>query len=87
MPPPCIYLFPRTIPDPRNNPEPPVWNLNQLKFLERLARVFGVRDDEITKVHIHARMEGANVQRKTVLARGNEVVGSSEWTTIQRASR
>ena len=87
VPPPCIYLFPRSIPDARNNPRPPVWHLEEVRFLNRLASVFHVRPEEITEVHIHAQMDGPNIQRKTILVREGNTVGESSWTTIQRAAR
>ena len=30
VPPPCLYLFPRSIPDPRNNRTPPCWKWGKL---------------------------------------------------------
>jgi len=87
VPPPCIYMFPRRIPDPRNNPDPPVWRIEDVKFLKALGEVFGVREDEVTQVSILARMHGADVQRRTVLLRSGVVVGESGWTTVARAVR
>ncbi len=85
VPPPCIYLFPRTVPDPRNNPNPPVWELRQLTFLAALAEVFKCRDDDITTVEIATQMSEATVQRRTTLKRGNLIVLESKWTALKRA--
>lgn len=87
VPPPCIYLFPRTIPDPRNNRSPEVWRLNELPFIHALAKTFGCRETEVVAVRIQTRMKGSNVQRRTTLARGAEILRESEWTTLRRASR
>jgi hypothetical protein len=86
VPPPCIYLFPRTIPDPRNNPKPPIRKLNETHFLKALAKVFGCDASEITDVNIHVRMEGANTVRKTILKRGTQVVKESDWTELKQLS-
>lgn len=87
VPPPCIYLFPRTIPDPRNNAHPPVRRLAETDFLLALAQVFGCNLNDITDVSIQVRMDGANVVRKTTLTRDGRVVKDSEWTELKRASR
>ena len=87
VPPPCIYLFPRTVPDPRNNPEPKIWRLHEITFLKALWECFNGDDNDITEVHLHAKMEGANIVRKTILQRGDVVLAESGWTKIKRASR
>jgi len=86
LPPPCIFLFPRTIPDPRNNPAPPTWNLNEIRFLAILSDAFHVTVDECTKVEIHARMDGANTQRKTICTMNTAVLRESDWQDIKRSS-
>lgn len=86
VPPPCLYLFPRQIPHPRNNPCPPVHRLSEVKFLEVLAQAFGCDDNDITSVHIDASMEGASVARKTRLVRNGEVVRESRPTIVKRAT-
>lgn len=85
IPPPCLFLFPRTIPDPRNNPNPYVWNLQDVHLLDVLAKAFNNKNDEIVKVGISARMSGADVQRRTTYTAGNNVLVVSKWSTIRRA--
>jgi hypothetical protein len=87
VPPPCIYLFPRSIPDPRNNPNPRAWKIQEITFLKALLDAFHGRADDVTEIHIQARMDGPEVQRKTILKRKGKVLSGSEWTTIKRASR
>jgi hypothetical protein len=87
VPPPCIYLFPRTIPDPRNNPEPMPWQLGEVEFLQLLYDEFKCTSQDVIEVRLKTRMEGANVQRRTVLSQGAVVVAESDWTTLRRASR
>jgi hypothetical protein len=86
VPPPCIYLFPRSRPEPRNNPAPSVWRLGELSFIQALATTFGCRETEIVEVHIQARMNGPNLQRKTTLIRAGTVLRESSWNSIKRAS-
>lgn len=87
VPPPCIYLFPRSKPDPRNNPKPSVWKLDELPFVHALARSFRCPDNEIVEFHIETRMEGADLQRKSTLIRSGQILAESRWTTLKRASR
>lgn len=87
VPPPCIYLFPRTIPDPRNNPEPNVWQLEEITFLKALWECFNGDENDIIEIHLHAKMEGASVTRKTILRRGGVDLAESKWIKIKRASR
>ncbi|MFH1913674.1 MAG: hypothetical protein ABIK45_05310 [Pseudomonadota bacterium] len=86
IPPPCIYLFPRTVPDPRNNPKPPVGKIGDAALADALLRHFGGDPDkDVTEVHIECEMHGAEVYRKTSLVRMGEVMKTSRWTQLKRA--
>ncbi len=85
VPPPCIYLFPRTVPDPRNNPAPPARKLEDVKFLRALHEVFRGGGDDVTQVVLEAKMEAASICRKTTLVRDDKVVFASEFSPIKRA--
>lgn len=85
FPPPCIYLFPRSIPDPRNNPKPPVWQLKELGFVSSLAKRFKCDESDIVSVSIEADMRGSDVIRKTTLYRDGVQIHQSGWTKIKRA--
>ncbi len=87
LPPPCIYLFPRSIPDPRDNPNPPVWRLEDVKLLSALVDVFKGDDRDIVEVHISARMNGADLERKTTFINRGNVIGESGWVALRRATR
>ncbi len=87
VPPPCIYLFPRSIPDPKNNPEPPVWQIAEVKLLDALINTFNGDDSDIIEVHIHARMHEADIQRRTTFVCLGDQLAESNWTSIKRASR
>ena len=85
IPPPCLNLFPRRIPDPRNNRTPPVWKIAELKFASALHLAFGGRDDEITSVGLKVRMKDASVIRTTTLTRGGVEIMASKDTVLERA--
>ena len=87
LPSPCIYLFPRTIPDPRNNPNPACAKLENLKFLAALHRIFKGDADDVVMVQIQARMEGSELQRKTTFCKDSGELGASDWVTVKRARR
>lgn len=87
LPPPCIYLFPRTIPDPRNNPAPDCWKLDEVKFLSALASTFKCPKSEVASVRIEARMNGSDIERRTKYFRSSQCFLESNWTIVKRASR
>lgn len=86
VPPPCIYLFPRSVPDARNNPTPRPWALQDVHFLNILAQAFPVPQNEAISVEIEARMNGVDVQRLTRYKTGTSVLHESNWTTVRRAN-
>jgi len=85
LPPPCIYLFPGTIPSPRNNPQPRVHELREVQFLEILAGAFGAKPAEIFEVGIEARYRGTDLERRTTISRNGSAERASDWTPIRRA--
>jgi hypothetical protein len=87
IPPPCIYLFPRTVPEPRNNPAPPTWTIEEVDLAAALLAEFGGDGRDVTEVRIEVRMNGASVERKTTLVRDGAVVKESDWTELKRALR
>ena len=52
LPPPCIYLFPSTVPSVRNNPAPEPQRIGDVGFLKALFDVFGGKENELTFVHL-----------------------------------
>jgi hypothetical protein len=86
LPPPCIYLFPRSIPDPRNNPAPRCWQLHERKFLHALHQAFKGDANDVTDVHIEADVSGATVRRVTRLIRNGVEIIASQPTALRRAN-
>ncbi len=85
VPPPCLYLFPRTIPDARNNPKPLCWKIDEVKFLKILYDVFKCDDQDVVEIGIEAQMSGPDVKRRTIWKRNGTIVTESKWTTLKRA--
>jgi len=85
VPPPCLYIFPRSIPEPRNNPHPNPWSIDQLSFLSALYREFKCDSADMVSVNIKVRMEGPNIQRRTSYFRDDVLIAESKWTTIRRS--
>ena len=85
VPPPCLYLFPRTVPDPRNNPAPKRKKLSSVGLLQALYDAFKCREDDVTEVGIEVRMAGVNVERRTTLRRSGKQITTSDWTELKQA--
>ena len=85
LPPPCIYLFPSTIPSPRNNPHPPAQALDEVGFLKALHKCFGGSDDELNSVSFKAAMDGVEVVRTTTIERAGKIRRQSSPTPIRRS--
>jgi hypothetical protein len=85
VPPPCIYLFPRSIPDARNNPTPACWPLTEIQLLHALWTAFNGDATDVVEVRIEARIEGVDVQRRTRFYCEGAEITTSKWTTIKRA--
>jgi hypothetical protein len=85
LPPPCVYLFPATVPSVRNNPSPPPQKLDDVGFLKALYDVFGGTEPELTYVHLEVKHRESDTVRRTRLIRGGVVVAASDDTPIQRS--
>jgi len=85
VPPPCVYLMPRSVPDPRNNPRPRCASLEEVKLARALLRAFKGDAADVVEVLIEARMKGATVQRRTTFIRQGSELARSGWTSIRRA--
>lgn len=85
LPPPCIYLFPSTIPSPRNNPNPKAQSIDDVGFLKALHNCFGGNDSELNYVTFEAAMKGVELVRTTTIERGGRVRKKSKPTPIRRS--
>jgi hypothetical protein len=84
LPPPCIYVFPATIPEVRNNPAPKAQNIDAVELLKAFHECFGGRDDEVNYVDFEVAHHGVETVRKTIVRRAGVVVRESGDTPIRR---
>jgi hypothetical protein len=82
--PPCIYLFPKTVPSVRNNPNPEPHKLEDVGFLKALNECFGGFFDEINRVRFLVAHKGGETVRTTSVERGGVTQHTSRPTPIRR---
>lgn len=85
LPPPCIYLFPSTVPSVRNNPTPAPQAIGNVGFLKALFDVFGGKEKELTFVHLEIKHKGSETVRRTRLMRDGVEIAASSDTPLQRS--
>jgi len=85
LPPPCIYLFPSTIPSPRNNPHPAAQTIENVEILQVFHDCFNGSEQEINFVDFKAEYQGTELMRATKITRGNMVRRESKPTAIRRS--
>lgn len=85
LPPPCIYLFPATIPSPRNNPNPPAQTIDNLEIMKAFHECFHGEASEIFSVTFGVAHAGAETVRTTKIMRDGTVQKESEPTAIRRS--
>lgn len=85
LPPPCIYLFPATVPSPRNNASPNPQPIANVGILEILHRVYGGAANELNSVRFTAAQTARDVTRVTEITRNGQVQKVSRATPIKRS--
>lgn len=84
LPPPCLYVFPATVPSPRNNKSPAAHSLESLQFLSALATSFSVPAEEIFTVALETEYSASDVVRRTTIVRNGIQLKQSRWNPIRR---
>jgi hypothetical protein len=93
LPPPCIYLFPRSYPHVQNNPQPRVRTIGDSKFAQALLTLFcvprEVQADYVHEAGIEARGTGQGTEvQVTVVSRcwpdGEPRRHSGRWKSVRR---
>jgi len=82
--PPCIYVFPPTIPSPRNNPRPLAQSLDDVLLLKAFHECFGGLDSEVNYVDFEIEHREADTIRRSRIRRADSQIESG-WTAIRRA--
>jgi hypothetical protein len=85
LPPPCIYLFPSTIPSPRNNPSPAPQTLERVEILKAFADCFKANENDINSVTFSVAHAESDTVRSTQIVRNGEVQRQSSMTAIRRS--
>jgi hypothetical protein len=85
VPPPCIYLFPATVPSPRNNPAPKPHNIGDVQLLKAFYDCFKCGTNDLNQVFIDVSYQHAETVRKTKLVRNGKIISESKPTSIKRA--
>lgn len=86
-PPPCLYLFPRSVSDPRNNPAPPPRTIEEVSFAAAMMKTFACESSSLNQVHIESKYENNALMRRTTVVRNGEEQKQSRWTKLRRAGR
>jgi len=82
--PPCIYLFPSTVPSVRNNSSPEPHSLEDVQILKAFADCIKARSDELNYVRFTVENRGVEVVRTTTVERAGAVRRASRATPIRR---
>lgn len=82
-PPPCIYVFPSTIPSAAQ-PVATAQSLDAVELLSAFMGAFRAEPSEISYVDFELAEQGAERLRRTVIRRGGMVQHASDMTVIQR---
>lgn len=85
LPPPCIYVFPATVPSPRNNPHPAPQKLEDVELLKAFHDCFKGQGSEVNYVDFEVGYQGSNTVRKTCVVRDDVIQRESEPTPIKRS--
>lgn len=85
LPPPCIYVFPATIPSPRNNPNPPAQELDDVELLKAFHDCFKGALDEVSYVDFEVAHKGNDTVRTTTIRRDGKIQQESKPTAIRRS--
>lgn len=85
LPPPCIYVFPATVPAPRNNPNPKPQTIDQVGLLSAFHRCFQGVDSDVNFVSFQVGYQGVETVRTTYLRRADTLVRQSQPTPIKRS--
>lgn len=85
LPPPCLYLFPATVPSVRNNPNPRPQQLAEVQIMEAFNDCFRCTSEEINYVGFDVANQGSETVRTTEITRDNTVQKVSEPTQLRRS--
>ena len=82
-PPPCIYVFPGTIPSVERS-EALAQELGEVELLSAFHIAFGGKEEEVNYVDFQISEQGDEILRRTAIRRASLVQQSSDMTAIRR---
>ena len=85
LPPPCIYVLPDTVAEPRNNPHAAAQTLDAVELLSAFHRCFRGHGAEVNYVDFRVETRNADILRATTVARGGQEALATRMTAIRRA--
>ncbi len=85
LPPPCLYLFPATVPSARNNPKPDPQKLVDVQIMRAFNDSFGCLPEETNYVSFQVAHDGPETVRTTIVERDGRVRKDSRPTAIRRS--
>ena len=85
LPPPCIYVLPDTVPEPRNNPRAAAQDLDAVELLAAFHACFRGGDAEVNYVGFRVEARNADIHRATTVTRGGQQVLATKLTAIRRS--
>ena len=85
VPPPCIYVFPATVPSLRTNPAPISQKIGDVELLSAFHNCFRGDDSEINHVDFSLGVSGVETVRTTTIRRGGVTQKMSRPTPLRRS--
>lgn len=85
VPPPCLYIFPSTIPSPRNNPSPPARKVGDVQLMKAFFNCFQGETSEIHQVRYYVENRGSGMSRTTTINSDGEILRNSGPSPIRRS--
>ena len=85
LPPPCIYVFPRSLPPETGSVD--AQSLSDVELLNAFYTGFGGREDEVNYVSIALDIRNGAVRRQTTVTRSGLVQKRSRMASIRRVRR
>lgn len=85
VPPPCIYVLPKILPQLPESPSSTAQSLADVEFLRAFQLCFGGDEAEVNYVDLDIGEHEGSLRRRTRVRRGGTVVKESNLTIIRRA--
>lgn len=85
LPPPCIYVFPATVPHADNSPRSVAQALDDVQILSAFHSCFGGAANEVNYVDFDVEYRDSDIVRRTRIRRAGAIEKESKLTAIRRS--